>query len=204
MYKIMEKNEVRSLITKRALSTALKKLMSEKPLQTITISDITNECGYHRQTFYYHFADMGELLKWTFDCDVAEFLSAHDPPVTWQDTLRLVFKFLDEKRAFCLSTYYSLGRDTILKVFHTTVSMVVYQVIADICNDKHVSVDTIEFLTTMTVGGIVSLVEQWLIGDLRWSSDDIVNNLSYVADDIIAGAKQRLETYCEETSYVRE
>ena len=44
-----------SQVTKRALEASLKKLLLEKPLHKITVSDITEDCGINRMTFYYHF-----------------------------------------------------------------------------------------------------------------------------------------------------
>lgn len=44
-----------SQLTKLALENSLKKLLTEKPLNRITISEITNDCGVNRMTFYYHF-----------------------------------------------------------------------------------------------------------------------------------------------------
>ena len=52
-----------SEITKKALATSLKKLLSKKELSKITIANITNDCGVNRQTFYYHFKDVYDLLE---------------------------------------------------------------------------------------------------------------------------------------------
>ena len=41
-----------SQITKRALASALKELLEHKPLNKITIADITEQCGVNRQTLY--------------------------------------------------------------------------------------------------------------------------------------------------------
>ena len=54
-----------SEITKRALATSLKKLLSQKELTKISIKDITDDCGIQRQTFYYHFADVYDLMEAT-------------------------------------------------------------------------------------------------------------------------------------------
>ena len=43
--------------TKYALEDALKKLLLQKPIDKITINDLTEECGISRMTFYYHFKD---------------------------------------------------------------------------------------------------------------------------------------------------
>ena len=49
--------------TKRALEDSLKKLLLSKPLDKITINDLTTDCGISRMTFYYHFQDIPSLLE---------------------------------------------------------------------------------------------------------------------------------------------
>ena len=46
------------------MGNALKRLMKNTTVEKITVSDITNECNIHRQTFYYHFQNRYELLDW--------------------------------------------------------------------------------------------------------------------------------------------
>ena len=41
--------------TKAALEASLKKLLLKKPLDKITINDLTTDCGISRMAFYYHF-----------------------------------------------------------------------------------------------------------------------------------------------------
>ena len=54
-----------SQITKYALENSLKNLLLQKPLDKITISDITDDCGISRMTFYYHFKDIYDLVEWS-------------------------------------------------------------------------------------------------------------------------------------------
>ena len=49
--------------TKRALEESLKKFLLSKPLDKITINDLTTDCGISRMTFYYHFQDIPSLLE---------------------------------------------------------------------------------------------------------------------------------------------
>lgn len=55
-----------SQTTKRALAASLKKLLSDKPLDKITVTDIAEDCGVNRQTFYYHFQDIYDLVEWIY------------------------------------------------------------------------------------------------------------------------------------------
>ena len=48
-------------LTKYALEDSLKKFLLKKPLDKITISDLTSDCGISRMAFYYHFKDIYDL-----------------------------------------------------------------------------------------------------------------------------------------------
>ena len=43
--------------TKQALEESLKHMLLKKPLDKITIRDITEDCGISRMAFYYHFQE---------------------------------------------------------------------------------------------------------------------------------------------------
>ena len=44
--------------TKLALEASLKELLRTKPIDRITINDLTEHCGISRMTFYYHFKNI--------------------------------------------------------------------------------------------------------------------------------------------------
>ena len=41
--------------------------MEVKPIDKITVKDLVEICGVNRQTFYYHFDDVYDLLEWVFE-----------------------------------------------------------------------------------------------------------------------------------------
>ena len=51
--------------TKDELEKALKALLLKKPLDKITITDLTKQCGISRMAFYYHFKDIYDLVEWS-------------------------------------------------------------------------------------------------------------------------------------------
>ena len=54
------------------IALALKELMENTPFDKITVSDITDKCEIHRQTFYYHFQDKHEVLEWYISRELFE------------------------------------------------------------------------------------------------------------------------------------
>lgn len=78
-------------ITKRAISASLKKLLCEKKLNKITVQDIADDCGINRQTFYYHFQDIYDLVEWTCIEDTEKVLKENRTYATWQEGFLAVF-----------------------------------------------------------------------------------------------------------------
>jgi len=58
--------------TKNLLAESLIRLMSKAPLDSISVTDIANDCDLNRHTFYYHFKDKQDLVCWIFDRDITE------------------------------------------------------------------------------------------------------------------------------------
>ena len=53
--------------TKQLLANALKKKLNQKTLDKITVTELAEDCGVNRQTFYYNFQDIYDLLDWTLE-----------------------------------------------------------------------------------------------------------------------------------------
>lgn len=64
--------------TKRKIADCVKNLMCHKEIRKITVQDIMDETHMSRQSFYYHFKDIYDVLEW---------IGAHDfmDQVEWQE-----------------------------------------------------------------------------------------------------------------------
>jgi len=50
--------------TKEKIAMAVKDLMRQKSIRKITVQDIMDETGMKRQSFYYHFQDIYDVIEW--------------------------------------------------------------------------------------------------------------------------------------------
>ena len=49
---------------KRVIAAGFAKLMEQKPIDKITVKDVVEKCGISRQTFYYHFQDIRDVMEY--------------------------------------------------------------------------------------------------------------------------------------------
>ncbi len=57
-----------SINVKQIIADTIYELSREKPLAKVTVLDISKRSGISRQTFYNHFKDKNDLIRWVFTC----------------------------------------------------------------------------------------------------------------------------------------
>ena len=120
---------IMSDLTKRALEQSLKNLLLQKPLSKITISDIADDCGINRMTFYYHFKDIYDLIEWSCEEDARKALEGKKTYDTWQQGLLQIFEAVQENKVFILNVYRCVHREQVEKYLQPLVDQLLLDVI---------------------------------------------------------------------------
>ena len=105
-----------SNLTKRALAAAMKELMEQMPFSKISVSDIAEQCGMNRKSFYYHFKDKYDLVNWIFDMEYLQLSSRQDYAGIW-DFLTELCSFFYENRSFYRRALRIEGQNSFLEHF---------------------------------------------------------------------------------------
>ena len=128
-----------SNITKIAMAQSLKRMLLIKDLDKITISDITNDCGINRQTFYYHFKDIYDLLEWIFANEVVKKIEKETTIKNWQENFKYVLDYMLENKKFIIKTYNSLSRKTLLDFLFKQYNTIFIDIINDVSKNYNIT-----------------------------------------------------------------
>lgn len=94
--------------TEHKLAEALKTLMAELPLDNISVTTLTKKCHVKRQTFYYHFHDIYDLLTLVFlNETIPEIGATVDIPTL----MKCIYKYYTKNSGFINATLNSAGKD---------------------------------------------------------------------------------------------
>lgn len=100
-----------SSFTKEVIIKTLFELLNEKPLAKITVKDIVERCGVNRNTFYYHFRDISDVVECALKRKVDK---AFEQPVEIDsvlECLEVLVNLIGENRKAMLHIYGSLQRE---------------------------------------------------------------------------------------------
>ena len=187
--------------TKLAISNALKKLMAQKPLEKITISEIMESCGMRRQHFYYYFTDIYDLLQWMFEKEAVSLLAKQEGALLWQEGLQQLFQYLSENRAVCLCALRSMGREPLKRLFETDIYHIIWCTVKQLAKEKGFPENTQEqeLIAKIFSIGLAGLVESWILGELNQTPQAMIQLVDGMLQDYIRGASLRFGSRMQDT-----
>lgn len=165
-------------ITKKAIAVSLKQLLLTKKLNKITVSDIADECGINRQTFYYHFQDIYDLVEWICITDTENVLKENRTYDTWQEGFLSIFELAKQDKPFIDNIYHSIKYESLVQYLYKLVYPLLKSVVVEKAKDYIISDEYIEFIANFYKYAFVGLLLEWIDKDMRGTPDVIVDMVS--------------------------
>ena len=176
-----------SQVTKRALEQSLKNLLLKKPLTKITISDITEDCGINRMTFYYHFKDIYDLVEWACLEDAKRALDEKKTYDTWQQGLLQIFEAVPENKPFILNVYRCVHREQVEKYLQPLVDQLMLDVIQEESASMMIREEDKQFIAKIYAYIFIGVMLDWICGKHRRKSLHVWSSCSAVRSPQLSG-----------------
>lgn len=163
-------------MTKLLMSKSFKKLLSKKPLNKITVKDVVNDCKLTRQTFYYHFQDIYELLDWTYKNELGHLLNASENN-SWEKVIKGILNFIRENKSMFAYTIQSVGREHFEQSIYPDLYEFSKNKITKFSDEINIPEDKINFLANLQTITLTSVIIQWANNGMKENPDEIVKML---------------------------
>ena len=163
--------------TKRFLSMALVELLAEKPVNEITVKELTERSDVNRATFYRHYRDIYDMLRQMEQELFGEFTAAlgQEPPPENEAALERLYcrilRFVADRAELCGILFGPNGDRSLLRRLEM-------QVLAYCGIRREAGLDTVErFLATFLVSGFINVVEQWLSEGMKLPPEQLAASI---------------------------
>ena len=102
--------------TKELLGESFRELAKRKPINKITIANITDNCGMTQPTFYNHFRDKYDLMTWLYVSDTKAIMGRIGKDgYQWRDSLLDGMRYSAEHKSELLNAFtHTSGREAFI------------------------------------------------------------------------------------------
>ena len=184
--------------TKAALEESLKRLLLKKPLDKITITDITTDCGISRMAFYYHFKDIYDLVEWSCVEDGTKALQGKKTYDSWAEGLTQIFEAVLENKPFIMNVYRNVDRERMERyLYHLTYDLIV-GVVQEKSKDLDISGEDKKFIANFYKYGFVGIMLEWIQEGMKEDIEELVNKMSLTLHNTVTTSIRNFQKNSEE------
>ena len=180
-----------SQVTKYAIEASLKKLLLQKPLDKITISDITEDCGISRMTFYYHFKDIYDLVEWICLEESRRALEDKKTYDTWQQGFLQILEAVRDNKPFILNVYHSISREQIELYLYKLSYDLLINVVEEKSQGMSIRPEDKQFIADFYKYAFVGLTLDWVRHDMKEDPQVMIDHLTKLVTGNITTALER-------------
>lgn len=180
---MVNKNEEKENIND-VLAESLSVLLMEKSFDKIKVIDICNEANVPRSTFYYHFNDKNELLKYTI-----KSISKRITDEVTDDSPDDFFEFISFFEKIVIESL-NKHRTIFIPIFERNKNSAAFDMVLDIvCESLKVRLNEevkkgniklsvpVDLIAEFYIGGVNRLVKFWLLNYEIYTTKDLYNAL---------------------------
>lgn len=174
-----------SQFTKEEIIKSFTRLLNEKSLDKITVTEIVKDCNINRNTFYYYFEDIYDLIREVFLIEGSKFLKKWPIYESWQDVFLDVMDFLLDNDEAIYSVYNSLAKNRLERFLYDITDELMIGYVEKESQGLSVSEEDKRVISDFYKFALAGIVLDWIDRGMKDEPKKIVDNLNRVLDGSI-------------------
>ena len=148
--------------TKEIIARTFTELLEEKSMAKITVKDIVERCGVNRNTFYYHFRDIPDVVEFILKKKWDEILEAPQEKTSILECMEEMASLVRDNRKLMLNVYKSVKRDTFLVYMNEIATYIITEYFEKNLDKFDLNRDEISILIKYYECLFIGILMEWL------------------------------------------
>ena len=149
--------------TQKFIMSTFMQLLESESLDKITVRDIVEECEINRNTFYYHYSDIYDLLDDVFRVETEKFMSEDvDENTTFGEEYERAARFVLKYKKAILHIYDSKKRDVLQNYLETLAFSFISRFVKKEADGYGLPDEDIDYITGFYTHAIVGKKLGWI------------------------------------------
>ena len=152
--------------TKFAILKVFGDLVASRPVDKITVKDITDQCGISRNTFYYHYQDIYQVLKAyvQYSAEHVIELMVEDEGEDGKAGLREI-RYLEANRELLCNLYRSAANEEVRNCLQSASQIIFDRIIESVSQGMEVQAEDKKILSAVCQYTVRGIMTSWMEED---------------------------------------
>lgn len=143
---------------KNQIANAYVSLMMKKSIDKITVKDLVEACNISRQTFYYHFRDLMQVIEWISEQRIQAALAQSLRAPTLEEALEIFLDLAVSQHEEISRLLQSQRRDHLEKIFTNAIGEYLLGMLRHRIDPPSIKIDDLEVARSFYTYGVVGVL----------------------------------------------
>lgn len=171
--------------TETMLCVAFMELLKKYPFSKITIQKLAGQCGVNRQTFYYHFDNIYDLMSKAFEYELVHESRIYEG-VNWEYVMSSFLHWLKEHRTIIRNILANAELPYLKRAMHPLIARSISCGGFSQKDTQFIEKEQEDFRINFLTIGITQYVLEWIESDFREPIEDMVAHMSWLLQKVYA------------------
>ncbi len=164
------------LLTKKMIREVFVQMLNERPLHKITVTDIVNECDINRNTFYYYYADIYDIVSQIFQTELQRVIDDYNDKNSWEESVLQALKFAVKNKKAVYHIYNSIQKEKLEKYLFDVCGNVMRRYVerVRINLDIHASNSDMDIIILFYQYALTEMFINWISSGMSVEQENII------------------------------
>lgn len=172
-------------ITKKELKKSLMRLLEKESFDKITVKKIVEDCGVNRNTFYYHFRDVFDLLEYLFTSEAEDVLNMSEKTQDWHNGFMQITDYLVGHKKMIYNVYNSISKDQLEQYLYRVAKQRLDVLISKRAEGYNLNRKREEFIVNFYKYSIIGLILDWVKNGMNENPGLLLDGIEMVYEGTI-------------------
>lgn len=164
--------------TRKAIMLGLLELLKKKSIDKVTVKDICDVCEINRNTFYYYFKDIYDVLNSIFTEEIEKNLKEVRDYKSFYEEYSKAAAILVEYKDVVIHVYNSKNKEIITNYLEKVTADIVKEYIEAHLEDRKINEKDLMFISYFYSYAIIGTTYKWIENGMSSQYDSFIRKIS--------------------------
>lgn len=179
--------------TKELIVQELIKLLNQRSLHNVTVTELAKCCNIERKTFYYHYENLFQVIKEIFAAELEKVIAEFNETLSWEESFISAAKFILDNKTCVKHLYESDYKLDLENYIFSLAGEVMRLYVGRIARSTAAQAADINLIAYFYQCALSSALIQWIAGDMQTDPKVITRRIGKLMDGNILLSLKRSE-----------
>ena len=179
-------------LTKQAIINSFVKLLNERPIDKISVKDIVLDCGINRNTFYYHYQDIYDLIEDIFERETQKVINEHILLDSWVEGFIQAAQFALQNKKAIYHIYNSANYKQVERYLNRIAQDLMTTYVKEQARGIDVSDEDISYIALFYRHAVVGITREWIQRGMKDDAEKVILRMGQIFENNIKYSLERI------------